>query len=116
MHETYSDKMSRRAEAVSAAKNVLARLQAGEGIIEPDISFCDVRKPLYSAQRGLCGICRRYGKVKSMNIDHVVPLARGGGDYRNLMLTHYPCNERKGSRMPTGCELIFLAVVNARLG
>ena len=116
MHETYSDKMSRRADAVSAAKNVLARLQAGEGIIEPEITFYDVRKPLYKAQRGLCGICGHRAKLGAMNIDHVVPLSRGGGDDRNLVLAHYDCNTRKGNKLPTVWQLTFLADVNARLG
>jgi hypothetical protein len=30
-------------------------------------------------------------------------------------MAHWKCNHRKANRAPTGCEVIFLMVVNARL-
>lgn len=47
--------------------------------------------------------------------EHVVPRARGGVNHGNRLVAHKFCNEAKADRMPTGCELVWLAVVNARL-
>ena len=48
-------------------------------------------------------------------IDHVVPRSLGGGNDRNRVAMHSHCNYRKANREPNGCELIWLAAVNARL-
>ena len=37
------------------------------------------------------------------------------GNVRNLLAAHKLCNERRGNRWPTGCELIWLEVVNVKL-
>lgn len=34
----------------------------------------------------------------------------------NRLVSHSECNNRKGDREPTGCEIILLHAVNARLG
>ena len=58
------------------------------------------------AQRdgGVCGICGggvppgRGRHRGAPSIDHIVPLAEGGGTtYDNLQVVHYGCNSRKGS-------------------
>lgn len=38
-----------------------------------------------------------------------------GGDRRRKVIAHRKCNNRKSNRPPTGCEVIFLMGVNARL-
>jgi 5-methylcytosine-specific restriction endonuclease McrA len=69
---------------------------------------------MLEAQGGFCGICG--SKLhKSPSFDHVVPRCRGGTNAGNRIVAHAPCNFRKGDRMPTGCELIMLEAVNARL-
>lgn len=42
------------------------------------------------------------GDPWSFELDHIVPLARGGNpyDYDNAAASHRICNERKGCRMP----------------
>lgn len=50
------------------------------------------------------------------SIDHVMPRAKGGGHQGNKLVLHRECNSSKGSRMPNGCEMIWLAAVNAHLG
>jgi hypothetical protein len=48
--------------------------------------------------------------------DHLIPRKRGGTDCpRNAVAMHVACNSRKGDRLPTGCEMIFHALVLARL-
>lgn len=74
------------------------------------------RATLWRASGGKCGICGR--KIKSLlavTTDHVVPRARGGKNSGNRVPAHKGCNARKADRLPTGCERLWLAVVNARL-
>ena len=53
---------------------------------------------------------------KALTLDEVVPRAKGGlREYGNQIAMHRDCNARKGDRMPTGCELIWLELVNVRL-
>jgi hypothetical protein len=48
--------------------------------------------------------------------EHVIPRARGGKNVGNRLVAHLVCNGEKGDSMPTGCELVWLLAVNARLG
>jgi len=50
--------------------------------------------------RGHCKICRKpFGRLK-VEIDHKVPLARGGTHtYDNLQAVHAVCNRRKGAKI-----------------
>lgn len=76
------------------------------------------RDELFDAQGGICAICgAALLSGGSLSVDHVIPKSRGGPDaIGNFTLTHWVCNNRKGSDMPHGCQLIFLLAVNARLG
>ncbi len=52
---------------------------------------------LYERDRGVCGICGRWGPLEAMNRDHVVPLAKGGAHAKgNIRLAHIECNSRRG--------------------
>lgn len=49
--------------------------------------------------------------------DHTFPRSAGGlNRLGNFTAMHSLCNSMKGDDMPTGCELIWLMAVNARLG
>jgi hypothetical protein len=48
--------------------------------------------------------------------DHVVSRAKTKKHKGNLLAAHRKCNGEKGDRDPTGCELIWLEVVNERSG
>jgi 5-methylcytosine-specific restriction endonuclease McrA len=82
-----------------------------------------LRKQLVDTQRGRCGICGgpmadydpRPGAPFESSVEHVVPRKRGGGISGNVFASHKRCNTAKADRPPTGCELVFLAWVNARL-
>lgn len=80
---------------------------------------------LWKAQDGRCAICggrlirdERFHDDSGWNLDHVYPRSRYGrlGNRGNLLLTHVACNTAKADRDPTGCEVIMLHAVNARLG
>jgi 5-methylcytosine-specific restriction endonuclease McrA len=81
------------------------------------------KKLLIEIQRNRCGICGSHMAPLNFNwmdpffptLEHVWPRSKARKNAGNLILTHRRCNERKGSAAPTGCELVFLAWVNAKL-
>jgi 5-methylcytosine-specific restriction endonuclease McrA len=77
-----------------------------------------LRCKLWDAQRGICGLCgkpMRGGQNDSL--DHVIPHSLGGHNGAgNSLLCHSECNGRKSNDVPTGCEMVFLLAVNARIG
>lgn len=76
-----------------------------------------VRNLLRRKQRGFCAGCGQLMSRHNCSVDHVIPKARGGFDgFGNVVAMHPHCNHAKADRMPTGCELIWLLAVNARLG
>jgi 5-methylcytosine-specific restriction endonuclease McrA len=75
-----------------------------------------IANDLLEASGGMCCICGLRIYHGAATIDHVHPWARGGRNRGNRVPAHYACNQRKSDRLPTGCELIWLASDNARLG
>ena len=52
---------------------------------------------MYGEQRGHCGICERHMEIDYMDVDHKLPVAKGGGDDPdNLWLLCRACNLMKG--------------------
>jgi len=48
-----------------------------------------------------CPLCGRRMTLLTCNIDHIVPISKGGsGKDNNLQLVHIACNLRKGNSMP----------------
>jgi 5-methylcytosine-specific restriction endonuclease McrA len=57
-------------------------------------------KQIYAGQRGRCAYCR-VCLGDGYEVDHIVPLARGGADNRrNIQLVCAPCNRRKQAKDP----------------
>ena len=56
---------------------------------------------LYVEQHGFCKKCHDNEKYKNMDVDHVKPIARGGGtnNLDNLQLLCKQCNVRKGNKI-----------------
>jgi len=82
-----------------------------------DVTQCETqRASLMEAQEGVCP-CGSAITDEKPSLDHVVPRSLGGADrLGNLLVMHGICNGRKSNDIPTGCELIWLLAVNARLG
>ena len=65
-------------------------------IVEPTKS---VKERLYVEQNGLCNGCKIQFEIRNMEIDHIVPKAKGGGSYyENYQLLCSACNKKKGDR------------------
>jgi site-specific DNA-methyltransferase (adenine-specific) len=65
-------------------------------IEEPSAS---IKERLYKEQKGLCNGCNTDFDMRNMEIDHILPKAKGGGDYyENYQLLCGSCNRIKGDR------------------
>jgi site-specific DNA-methyltransferase (adenine-specific) len=65
-------------------------------IIEPTKS---IKERLYKEQNGLCKGCKIQFEFRNLEIDHIVPRSKGGGDYyENYQLLCGSCNRIKGDR------------------
>lgn len=47
-----------------------------------------------------CAICGFEMRAADYEVDHIIPVARGGSDTaRNLRLTHRECNRKRGTKI-----------------
>ncbi len=66
------------------------------------------RLAIYHRDQGVCHLCRRKVSIKTFNLDHLVPISRGGAHTAaNLRVAHPRCNFRRGAdRLPA--QLLFV--------
>jgi 5-methylcytosine-specific restriction endonuclease McrA len=67
------------------------------------------RRNIFYRDKNRCQYCGKVFIQRDLNLDHVVPLSRGGrSTWTNVVTACVPCNSRKGSRMPgeAGIKLI----------
>jgi len=58
-----------------------------------------VKEQLYKEQKGKCNACGDDFKIWNLEIDHILPKSKGGGDYyENYQLLCANCNRIKGNR------------------
>ncbi len=59
------------------------------------------RRNIFYRDRNRCQYCGKAFPQKSLNLDHVVPLSRGGASrWENVVCACIACNTRKGNRTP----------------
>jgi len=59
----------------------------------------NVKQRLYKEQDGKCNACGQDFELRNLEIDHIVPKSKGGGDYyENYQLLCGSCNRIKGDR------------------
>jgi 5-methylcytosine-specific restriction endonuclease McrA len=83
------------------------------------------RRALRWAQGSICAGCGAHLPSSSRlkihdprypTFDHVIPRSRGGRTVlTNGLLKHQECNAKRGNSDPTGCDLIWVEFVRARL-
>lgn len=58
------------------------------------------RKRVYLRDQGICRLCWKPFAIEDGNIDHIIPLSKGGSNHiSNLWFTCRPCNGHKGSAL-----------------
>jgi site-specific DNA-methyltransferase (adenine-specific) len=58
-----------------------------------------IKQRLYKQQDGKCNACGQNFEIRNLEIDHIIPKAKGGGDYyENYQLLCGSCNRIKGDR------------------
>jgi site-specific DNA-methyltransferase (adenine-specific) len=58
-----------------------------------------IKERLYKEQNGKCKACGQEFELRNLEIDHIVPKSKGGGDYyENYQLLCGSCNKIKGDR------------------
>ncbi|KAK3582196.1 hypothetical protein CHS0354_023732 [Potamilus streckersoni] len=66
-------------------------------VIEPPSQ--SIKEKLFIAQRNCCNACGVEFEIRNLEIDHIIPKAKGGGDYfENYQLLCGSCNRIKGDR------------------
>lgn len=59
------------------------------------------RRNIFFRDKNRCQYCRRVFPQAELNLDHVVPLSRGGmSSWENVVCACIACNSRKGNRTP----------------
>jgi len=62
---------------------------------------------VYERDSGICGICGAAVEVDHFNVDHIIPLSRGGEhSYANVQLAHPDCNFRKHNKLMSELEVV----------
>ena len=58
------------------------------------------RRLIWERDKGICYICQKEVSFDSFDIDHLVPVFRGGDNSpQNLAVTHPNCNRSRGTRI-----------------
>ena len=79
-------------------------------VVKVVVSNKKVKVILYDLQQGKCKGCDNQLEIRHMEIDHIIPRSKGGGDYRdNYQLLCGNCNRIKGNRP---MEFLNLIVAN----
>lgn len=81
-------KLQRR--KITSARRARERMQFLEDV-DPMVVF--------TMHGGRCGICGQFVSAEDFEVDHLIPIARGGlHGYVNVQPAHGACNKRKGAR------------------
>jgi 5-methylcytosine-specific restriction endonuclease McrA len=103
----WNRKHPERARALRRKQDAKRRAVERECFVE----YVDHRV-VFERDKGICGICRKRVNLNSQwEIDHVIPICRGGAHaYANVQLAHPRCNRSKFTKVPKGQPTLFQVV------
>jgi 5-methylcytosine-specific restriction endonuclease McrA len=80
-----------------------------EGVPRHEVRF--TRKNIFYRDKNRCQYCGHRFATRDLNLDHVVPLSRGGkSTWENVVCCCIPCNSRKGGRTPEEAHMRLIHV------
>ena len=60
------------------------------------------RIEVYNKHHGICGICKLPVSIEKFDMDHIIPISKGGKHkYSNCQPSHPRCNNQKGNKIIT---------------
>ena len=69
------------------------------------------RRNIFYRDKSRCQYCGKLFLQRELNLDHVVPLSRGGrSSWDNVVTACIPCNSKKGNRTPTGAGMNLIRI------
>jgi 5-methylcytosine-specific restriction endonuclease McrA len=69
------------------------------------------RKNIIWRDQNTCQYCAKSFPSEKLTIDHIVPKSRGGkNSWTNLVAACKKCNQKKGCRTPSECDMIPIRV------
>jgi 5-methylcytosine-specific restriction endonuclease McrA len=75
----------------------------------PRINRSVSRRSIMVRDSHTCQYCRSVLPAARLTLDHVIPRSRGGrSTWENLVACCYPCNNRKGDRLPAEAQMTLL--------
>ena len=67
------------------------------------------RRNIFYRDHNRCQYCGDVFRQKDLNLDHVIPLSRGGrSSWENVVCACVPCNTRKGNRTPEEASMTMV--------
>jgi HNH endonuclease len=64
---------------------------------------------LVARDRNICGYCAQRFRYQDLEVEHIVPKSRGGGDtWMNLVAACRACNSRKDNRTPEEAKMALI--------
>jgi 5-methylcytosine-specific restriction endonuclease McrA len=67
------------------------------------------RRNVFHRDRNRCQYCGKVFAQRELNLDHVVPLSKGGrSSWDNVVTACVPCNSKKGSRAPVDAGMALI--------
>ncbi|GBU24908.1 DNA methylase [Fibrobacteria bacterium R8-3-H12] len=64
--------------------------------VKIELPSVPIKKRLYKEQKGLCKGCKTQFDIRNLEIDHIIPKSKGGGNYyENYQLLCGACNKKK---------------------
>lgn len=67
------------------------------------------RRNIYARDGNICQYCGKKFKTEDLNLDHVLPRARGGRSYwDNIVCSCIACNTKKGCRTPVEAGMTLI--------
>jgi len=74
------------------------QLLAFDGNPRHEVKFS--RRNIYIRDRNCCQYCGKKHRTDELNLDHVIPISRGGtSTWENVVCSCISCNKRKGNRL-----------------